>query len=481
MSFKFSTFGNQIRVERGESKLTPFGGLVAFSSFIKRLGIIEELEANCPINRTSNNATPVRDILLGFILTCVQEGTRFKHVRSVQNDPVLGKIFGVKRRIPGDDTIRRFFGEITSEAGKEWIHKSSGWFYNALGDYYILDWDATVTTRYGKQEEVAVGYNPHKPGRGSHHPLISSISGTRLCLSLDFRSGDSHASNGWLETMEDLFSHLPVDKKPYINRADIGFCGEKFLFWHESVVERRPNYLFKLKKTSRVKEALMKVRQDQWDGAQSFGALQVASCGLELTGWSRSRRVVLTRRLIRKESPLESGTFFGECEYRYSAYVTNLNEIQFNDWQIVDLYNKRADCENIYDELKNQWGLGGFCSKHSNVTEFAARMTLLSYNLWSLFIRFFNLSKHEEARNSRRDFLLLASQYIEKGRERILKMSAIDSVWERIRQGYNRLLAWIRSTAPQLRLGSFFGQFAIAFAKDLGPPGPKLLPVNCGI
>ncbi len=34
-----------------------------------------------------------------------------------------------------------------------------------------------------------------------------------------------------------------------------------------------------------------------------------------------------------------------------------------------------ADCENIYDELKNQWGLAGFCSQQSNVTELAARLT----------------------------------------------------------------------------------------------------------
>jgi hypothetical protein len=27
---------------------------------------------------------------------------------------------------------------------------------------------------------VEVGYNPHKPGRGSHHPLLCVVAGTRL-------------------------------------------------------------------------------------------------------------------------------------------------------------------------------------------------------------------------------------------------------------------------------------------------------------
>ncbi len=47
-------------------------------------------------------------------------------------------------------------------------------------------------------------------------------------------------------------------------------------------------------------------------------------------------------------------------------------------------YNQqRADCENIFDELRNQnqWGHAGFCSQHSNVTKLAARLMPLSYNI----------------------------------------------------------------------------------------------------
>ena len=45
--------------------------------------------------------------------------------------------------------------------------------------------------RYGKQEDTAIGYNPQKPGRPSHHPLACVIGGTRLCLHMEWRKGNT--------------------------------------------------------------------------------------------------------------------------------------------------------------------------------------------------------------------------------------------------------------------------------------------------
>ena len=40
--------------------------------------------------------------------------------------------------------------------------------------------NSTVMTRHGEQEGVARGYNPAKPGRVSHHPLMAFVSETRM-------------------------------------------------------------------------------------------------------------------------------------------------------------------------------------------------------------------------------------------------------------------------------------------------------------
>ena len=336
-----------------------------------------------------------------------------------------------------------------SDAGKKWIDGAFEILFGALPQSFIIDWDSTVTTRYGEQEGVEVGYNPAKPGRGSHHPLIATVAGLRMCLTLSQRPGNSHTADGMTAAMDDLLSRLPANRRPYITRADIGFSGEPTLKWFEAGSDK-PYYVFKLKKSSKVMEAVRAVSEKQWDGAASFGAMQITEQELQLTTWEKKRRIILGRRLVNKQTPEESGTLFGVCAYEYSAFVTNLSKDQFATWQIVELYQGRADCENVFDELKNQWGLSGFCSQQMHITEMAARFTVLSYNVWSLFARFFGGKQHKEAQTSRREILMFPAQLTESGRERTLQISVADQFWDIVNLGYERLVRWLKATAPQL-------------------------------
>jgi hypothetical protein len=105
-------------------------------------------------------------------------------------------------------------------------------------------------------------------------------------------------------------------------------------------------------------------------------------------------------------------------------------------------------------------------------------MSILSYNLWSIFVRFFNLTKHEEAQCSRKEFLLLASSLTRSGRETTLKISVSDRLWNRIREGYERLLLWLQLTAPQLNLKGNPGAWPAALFNLLAPPETEILTVN---
>jgi hypothetical protein len=83
------------------------------------------------------------------------------------------------------------------------------------GRYYIHDdvtgkQDSTVNTRYGQQEDAAVGYNPHKRGRKSHHPLICVAARTRLCLHLEWRPG-GHRQRDRLATGDGKAMESPDD------------------------------------------------------------------------------------------------------------------------------------------------------------------------------------------------------------------------------------------------------------------------------
>src|ERR1700747_2814138 len=90
-------------------------------------------------------------------------------------------------------------------------------------------------------------------------------------------------------------------------------------------------------------------------------------CGWE--GWSRQRRVILLRRQLKRPlaivdrgDPAQPRLGFAEVGpdrqvWEYAALVTSLDSEILT---LGQLYRDRADCENTFDELKNQWGWGGF-------------------------------------------------------------------------------------------------------------------------
>lgn len=222
--------------------------------------------------------------------------------------------------------------------------------------------------------------------------------------------------------------------------------------WHEQGKGKRPSYLFKLKLTANVKKAISNVPWNDWQGKPNEGLVQLVELELKLNGWSEVRRVIVERTL----KPLNAspqGSFWQQCKEDFAAYVTNLTPEEADAFQIVGLYRQRADAENVFDELKNQWGFAGFCSQKAAVSQSSARMLLLIYNLWSLFVRVLkNEGGHTEAIKSRYELLLIAAKMVLSGRRKIVKLAVGSKFASFLKQAYKRLEQWLSQTAPQLNL-----------------------------
>ena len=54
---------------------------------------------------------------------------------------------------------------------------------------------------------------------------------------------------------------------------------------------------------------------------------------------------------------------------------------------IGQLYRDRCEYENGFDELKNQWGWGGFTTQDMHRSQVTARAVALVYNWWSWYVR----------------------------------------------------------------------------------------------
>jgi hypothetical protein len=89
---------------------------------------------------------------------------------------------------------------------------------------------------------------------------------------------------------------------------------------------------------------------------------------------------------------------FESPTYEYIVLVTSL---PYEILSVTQLYRDRADVENPFDELKNQWGWAGFTTHDFERCQIAARLIALIYNWWSLFVRLVDRERHREAVTSR--------------------------------------------------------------------------------
>ena len=106
---------------------------------------------------------------------------RFEHAEVTRFDRVLGSIFGINR-MANFKAITRLFSRCTQAVND----RVFGSLYRGLFEQLhigrvTLDLDSTVITRFGeRQAGAARGYNPAKPGRRSHHPLMAFVSDVRM-------------------------------------------------------------------------------------------------------------------------------------------------------------------------------------------------------------------------------------------------------------------------------------------------------------
>jgi len=247
-----------------------------------------------------------------------------------------------------------------------------------------------------------VGYNPHKPGRLAHAYPTFFISRLRLARDVVVAPGKQFHSRAVSQTFWPWWEKLPGACRPALVRADCAFGNEQFLLDCE---QRGQPYLFRLRQTrggQRLIEALS--APGEWrDCGQGW---QGKEASLRLSGWSRSRRVVGLRRRVESAAAPELSdgqqppllSVVAVEPYEYVLLVTN------TDWELAGLgrlYRERADSENTIDELKRQWGWGGFVTRDLLRCQVAARNVALVYNWWSLFVRCVEPQRPREAVTSR--------------------------------------------------------------------------------
>lgn len=464
-TFPVATAGGIFHVRwDNDVRASSNGGLVSLAQFFEATQVFDQWVAECPLSYQSNRAHQPRDILGTFLLSALNGHQRYAHITALRGDTVSPGLLNMKR-VVSEDSVRRALKRFDADEAEAWQQSHLKQTVAPLLELpWILDVDTTIKPLYGHQEGAEIGYNPHKPGRPSHALHTFILARARLVLDVEVHPGNEHTS---ATTHIGLFTWLEnLDRTlwPDLLRGDCGFGNETMMAWPEA---HGLHYLYKQRMTSNTKALIQEVecRHDWVEAGQGWHGIEAT---LRLSTWTRERRAVVLRRLRRKRHAREATKTSDEPKqlalewdvaqetdqrFEYQVLITSLpHDIP----AIAQLYRDRADAENVFDELKNDWGWGGFTSRDIASSQIAARMIAQVYNWWSIFVRMASPDSHREARTSRPLLLHSIAKQTTSGGQRTLTITSTHGKARQVAQFFTRLtttLQRLAANAEQLTSG----------------------------
>lgn len=443
-AFVTPLFGKaKIKLAQTPRAVTPFGGLASFIAFLDQIGYAQQLQTHLPWQLTSPNAIPLAHTLTAFCIGVMAGARRFAHTEMARADRALHALLGLERW-PGADTVRALFHRFTQATIQSFWRPLWVWLLGMVrcpATGFSLDLDSTVFQRAGHQEGAAKGYNPRRPGRKSHHPLLAVLAEAPLVLHGWLRSGNTGAARGVTAFLSEALALLPPGMSLRCVRADSGFFEEALLAFLE---QRQLPYLVVARLTTRLKRRAAVI--SQWQPVDEHYA--VGEFRARLLGWSVERRFVVVRERVREDKEAVGRKLIDVPGYTFRLWVTNRTEPVLLLWRD---YNGRATVEQRIEELNNDLGADDFCTQNFWATEAAFLAVLFTFNLLSLYQQ-----TSAPQTGYRQPATLRAAVFIcgailgRTGRQTVLHLSACWGGLDKHKPLLESVLSWKNQTSPKL-------------------------------
>lgn len=420
-------------------EITPFGGLSLFFKMLEKCRFDEHLEqSGLPLQGSNRGYKPLQ-LILGLFAGVWCGASCFGHLDVVRYDTALCKLLGWER---GADhrAYQRYFNKFSQAINQRVFGRLFNWFFSEqVFDNYTLDFDSTVIVREGNQEGAVKGYNPKRPGRPSHHPLLAFISDVRMIANHWLRPGNTSSNINYIAFLEDTLSRLG-DKRVGLVRMDSGFFAKNIL---DCLERKKLHYIVACRFNNRIKYSLTHERT--W--IEITDGLEISETTYQANGWEKPRRIVMVRQEIEKRpnaagKPIrqlvlfENENDFGK--YRYSCFVTDL---ELPAKIVYDSYRGRADSENRIKELKYDFSIDDFVTNNFWATEACGNFIVMAYNFMSLFRMALINSNRKQFLKTIRYELISTPAYLGKTKDKHILYLARSlntrksflSIWEKLK------------------------------------------------
>src|SRR5438477_8040841 len=129
----------ELDISYTDKEITPWGGMALLKQMLQKIGLKKVIEdcPDLPLPKSNRGYSP-SIIIESFLVSIWSGANRFLHTEVTRHDKALGDIFDWKR-IPGQDTYKRFFGKFTQGINQRVSDYLYSWtFDNVQFDNYTL-------------------------------------------------------------------------------------------------------------------------------------------------------------------------------------------------------------------------------------------------------------------------------------------------------------------------------------------------------
>ncbi len=396
-------------------RLTQYAGLSVIDRFINRLGLREHFDQLFTTPHTNATKHYHWQVILGIVLSNFCGVHRMQAMEQFTAYPLVKKLLRLKNRLDANTIANRLigFGQKGAVSFREsLIPMVKSWIAKGTSKTITLDLDSTVVGVYGHQEGTAKGYNPHKKGQKSYHPLLAFVSELKLVAHSWFREGSAYTANGVCEFVKELQMRLPETLMEIIVRADSGFFCGKFL---DLLEEWKWRYIIKVK----LKNLDTLLKNQTWMTMDE--RVSVCEFTYRCKDWTKSRTLSAVRTV--KEYVQVWMFDHYECApvYVYACYVSNIECLSVLEKH--KLYTQRGTSENWIEQTKNQLLAGKTLTHHFYANDLFWQCSILAYNL-SVMMRFEADEKvwRQEHKTFREWFIKLPAKIVESARQISIRM-----------------------------------------------------------
>lgn len=437
------TTAKKVNMLKGAKGLTTQAGLIPAVKFLQQHGLESAIQHTLNHKRGANALYDVVDAVFLSIIGIMGGARSMSGIITVWADTVLSRIAGWLQ-VPDETTLGRVLRTFEQRhinameslnhimRGRVWrTALRSGKSSTAAKPYYVIDVDSTEKTAYGRQQGVAKGYNPHKRGGKSYHPLLAFHADTKEILQGWQRCGNAYTSNGVVGFTRQLLAHLPK-KQRILFRGDSGFFVGALL---DELEHCGHGYLIKVK----LKGLARLLAGQKWEDVPGQPGWQQCTFWHQCGSWSVSRRFVAVRRQ-KDPAPDRSPVLFDMKEYDYFCYVVSE---ELDPWRTHKRYGQRATCETWIEEAKNQMALAHIKTEDFWANSALFQCAILAYNTmrWMALCSGDSLLRCWEPATIRSFVIRVAAKFTSGGRQQKLRVAdrmLYDRQWE----------AWVGAGIP---------------------------------